>query len=504
MRGLFLALFWALAGCASNSPPSFDEIEAVRARSEAPPPPLPFRAALARIELPPEKPASSQSEAARAPAALDPEEIRRDLAGILARHKVFQRTRLSASFPPEDAAEALAAGDDLLLRIRIRRAEVFFAGLEGLLYALNWANWWLFWASSWFIPDERYALEIDAEVAIQSVRSERTLVSAPLFARAERSLDDFERGLVFPGLPYLPGWIGAENLRLAASVVRPFALEEIYLGLLNWLDGVFRRRAASLFSGDGTTLSVSVGISRYQDYELHNLRFASSDAEAFHRALLLFGDIPLKNARILRDEAATAEAVRTALEKIASQAGPADEIVFYFAGYLAPGRSPVFVCFDTAASAPERGGVSLDEIVLRLEKSRARAALIVIDGALSGGIAGRSLAPIGAPLSFERFEKTAERGPAIVALTASAPGDPDGACEVVSLEHGLFTYYLVSAISGAADFDRNREISWEEAMRYAAFEVAAHAELEGKRQRPAVHGPLEVLKQRFREGGHAR
>ncbi|GIW70722.1 MAG: hypothetical protein KatS3mg102_0264 [Planctomycetota bacterium] len=405
--------------------------------------------------------------------------------------------------------QAAAQNADVLLRLRLQRAEVRFAGLNQPLYALNWGVWFMFWIPSWWVADERYALAMEGELELLGVRSERVLWRQRLAVEVERSLDDFDRGLVFPGLPYLPGWLDEDNLRLAGQVLAPYATNQLLLEVLRALDGPVRAQCerGELVQRDASLLALLVGVSRHRSYRLHNLRFAAADARALRMALLdpaRTSPIPAKNVTLLTDEEATAEGVRAALAQLLARTRPVDRVLIYFAGYATPSLArpgdALLVPHDYEPGAEEQG-LSLRDLVEQLAAAEHAGALLVLDAGLQGGAEGRALAPappgdsaLGAPLANSLVQAAGEAltraGGRVALATASGPGG--GAYESAELRHGLFTFHLVRGLRGE-DAPGQAPRAWPEALAFALAETAKHAALEAVPQRPELAGDLEAF-----------
>jgi len=82
---------------------------------------------------------------------------------------------------------------------------------------------------------------------------------------------------------------------------------------------------------------------------------------------------------------------------------------------------------------------------------------------------------------------TRSKGRAIV--TASRASEVS--LEVPELGHGLFTYFLVQGLRGAADLDRDGIVSLQEVYQYLEQQVAQKSRSIGGNQHPMMKGELE-------------
>jgi uncharacterized caspase-like protein len=73
-----------------------------------------------------------------------------------------------------------------------------------------------------------------------------------------------------------------------------------------------------------------------------------------------------------------------------------------------------------------------------------------------------------------------------VILTASAANEVS--VEKDDLQHGVFTYYLLEGLRGAADMDRDGTITVDEAYRYVSERVPRAT---GQEQHPVKKGSVE-------------
>jgi hypothetical protein len=499
---LVLALVCCAGGCASHPPERFADLPEVQARARRAIAPLPLKVAVVPVQSDPSPGGDPSREGeAAAHATLDDAALTAELVDALRSQKVFREVvRVGAD---GDVERAYAEGADLVLRLRVKRAVVRFSGLNKGVYALNWVNWMLLWVTSWWVADERYALEVDASIELTGVRSQSDLFWRDARARVERSMDDFDRGLTFLGLPYLPGSLDQDNLRQAARVLAPYARNRVLWAALHRLDEDFRPMVTrgELARDDASELALLVGVSRYDHYTVRDIRFASDDARLMRMALLddrRSPPVPPKNVRTLIDERATGREIEAALDRLLSLARPNDRVVVYFAGYAAPTAAGDALLLPHDFD-PERAGagVSLQGLVARLARSRAGAGLVVLDAALAGGAEGRAYeldggvgAGAGAVRSLAEAARPAMDGGRVCVVTAG--GDGQGAHVLEQAGHGLFTYHLLHALRGGASGDAEPR-PWSEALRQAREEVRKHATLEAVPQSPQIEGDPGVL-----------
>jgi hypothetical protein len=142
--------------------------------------------------------------------------------------------------------------------------------------------------------------------------------------------------------------------------------------------------------GTGRIRGVFVGVSDYGG-RANNLRECAGDAERLHAALARTYGMQQADAVLLTDRAATADAVRAAMQRLGPLSGPDDLFVFFFSGHGAQVRraSPdrddpqgwdeTIECVDTHILDDE-----MDDL---LGLVRGGTTLLVLDSCFSGGFA---------------------------------------------------------------------------------------------------------------------
>ncbi len=199
--------------------------------------------------------------------------------------------------------------------------------------------------------------------------------------------------------------------------------------------------------------AVVVGISRYQNLpEKLQLAFAERDAQAIHTVLISpeGGNFKAENVKLLYGSKATLAAVRREIGTwLPSVAKPGDRVLIYFAGhgfidqgkgYLAP------YDFDLAHVAAT--GYPMDELgAIMGGKIQATNKILLTDACHSGAISPEDTASLNKNL--------ATLNQSLFSLTASR--DRERSFESPDLQggHGVFTYYVVRGLEGAADNSPN-------------------------------------------------
>ena len=114
-----------------------------------------------------------------------------------------------------------------------------------------------------------------------------------------------------------------------------------------------------------------------------------------------------------------------------------------------------------------------------------------LDACYSGAAGGRTFSSKSTragsvdDLFLERL--TRSKGRAII--TASRPAEVS--IELPELGHGIFSYFLVNGLKGAADLNRDGIVSLQELYEYVEQQVTTKSRSVGGNQHPVMKGELE-------------
>ena len=242
--------------------------------------------------------------------------------------------------------------------------------------------------------------------------------------------------------------------------------------------------------------AVVVGINNYLKFP--ELKYAINDAKEFHRLLLKENRIPAENVTLLIDEQATLKNLKSALGmglKIA--AGPDDMVLIYFAGHGSSERdagSPdgdglekYILTYDSDPTDLFSTALPMRDIALIFNRIRSERLVFIADACYSGASGGRTVSATGMRASItDTFLDRIATGRGKVIITASAANEVS--VEKDELQHGVFTYYLLEGLRGAADTDRDGAVTVDEAYRYVSEKVPRAT---GQEQHPVKKGSVE-------------
>jgi len=225
--------------------------------------------------------------------------------------------------------------------------------------------------------------------------------------------------------------------------------------------------------------AVIVGISTYQKLPANlQLQFSERDAQSIYTILISpeGGNFKAENVHMLTGSAATLAGLRREIDGwLPSVAKDDDRVLIYFAGhgfvdqgkgYLAPYDVDLKNLTATAYPMDELGSVIGGKI-------RAKSKILLTDSCHSGAIS---------PEDTQNLNHTlGDLNKSLFSLTASR--DRERSFESPDLEggHGVFTYYVVKGLQGAADESHDGIVTADELAEYVHTNVR---EATGGQQNP--------------------
>jgi uncharacterized caspase-like protein len=242
-----------------------------------------------------------------------------------------------------------------------------------------------------------------------------------------------------------------------------------------------------------------VGIGHFQDPLIKALNYTADDAKSFATELAdpSVGRFPADHVTLLLDSAATTVGIKEALNRIAREANPNDEVVIYVATHGSPRSMDVVganyvVTYDTKFET--NGQVDEDALyatalpMVQLANAvatrvKALRTVVILDTCFSGGaIASESKEIAGGIGNASVSEKTMNRmaeGTGRIVLAAAS--EKEESLESSKLQHGYFTYFLLQALKANRGLtpltDVYATVAKEVSQRVAADAAADHQEL---------------------------
>lgn len=227
-----------------------------------------------------------------------------------------------------------------------------------------------------------------------------------------------------------------------------------------------------------------VGIEAYSN--LGAAAYADHDARMMKEYYEKVLGVPEKHILFLLDQKATKDAVEGAVEKwLPANVQPGGTVFVYFSGHGAPDKSgePHLIPWDADTRLGTRG-YKLVDFYKALNKLPARRVFVFLDACFSGTARGTN-----DPLVRQRAQIGSLKEPRLDSQTViamSATSKVETGLSYDEAEYGLFTFYLLRALGGAADANGDRTVTVREAFDYVNDNVTLTAHREGKTQNPEI------------------
>jgi hypothetical protein len=234
------------------------------------------------------------------------------------------------------------------------------------------------------------------------------------------------------------------------------------------------------------TYLVSIGIGSYRDQQAAARKYAASDAELVTTYFQSLGGVPASNVRLLQDWKALRPDIDEALlDWLPGRMNKEAVVIVYFAGLatVTSNGEVYLVPYDGHINSSSRA-YPLKDLEAALNRLKAKQTLFVFDGTVSRLGTGTDAR------SKPALPQWHASGGSTVRIIAT-----NGIGKVVEDEehrHGLFTYYLLRALRGESDVNRDGEVTLGETIAYLNQKVSwASRTHYGQEQRPAVYPPLK-------------
>jgi tetratricopeptide (TPR) repeat protein len=224
----------------------------------------------------------------------------------------------------------------------------------------------------------------------------------------------------------------------------------------------------------GQTYALLVGISKYAKPEL-SLQFADSDANLFGKLLASprGGTVPSGNVLLLTDEKATTAAVRNGFQDfLKRRAGKNDTVVILIAGHgtvETPGSKGAYILtYDSDPQDLKSTALGMDELQSLFEEqlSKVGRVLLFVDVCKAG-----TIGTIHNTTVSSNIQQLGDIQGDLFGLLASRPRE-------VSLEgpqfgggHGVFSYFVIKGLEGAADLNQDGVVDANELIKYVSDQV---------------------------------
>ncbi len=245
----------------------------------------------------------------------------------------------------------------------------------------------------------------------------------------------------------------------------------------------------------GKTYAVVIGISKYQNIGISELRFANRDAAMFAEYLQskAGGAVPPEHIRLLIDSTATNAAVYDALSWLKEIAQPNDLIYFYFSGHgdmesETARRLGFLLAFNTPRTNYINNAIRIEDLnyYANTISAKSKAKVILITDACHSG----TLVTSDYRLKFLVGNELRAAKENEIRITSCGPNELSVENEAWGGGRGVFSYYLINAMLGFADANKNGIVTIKEARNYMDSSLAKDVTLQQikHKQTPALVG----------------
>ncbi len=238
-----------------------------------------------------------------------------------------------------------------------------------------------------------------------------------------------------------------------------------------------------------------IGIEEYGG--LPRVDYARSDAllvKSYFNKLL---GVPEENIITLINKDATKSKIEGYLKQYLPANVSGDTTLYvYYAGHGAPDTAkgePYLVPFDGDTRFLGQSAYNLKTFYEDLNKLKAKRVFVFIDSCFSGvGARSSEMLIKGARLALSRVQNPAMSSDKIISMNATNEAQISNSFE--KQRHGLFTYYLLNGLRGAAAGDQDKSVSVKGLYSYVLDNVSRESRRKGAEQTPTMMPPVEKIK----------
>jgi uncharacterized caspase-like protein len=253
------------------------------------------------------------------------------------------------------------------------------------------------------------------------------------------------------------------------------------------------------------TWAVIIGVGRYQSTDIPSLRYTVADADALHQILVGPGGFRKEHVLLITDKTEktpTLRNIKWALGTfLARSAKKDDTVLIFFAGHGAPeidqrgverdGLAKYLIPSDADPDDLYSTALPMDEMQTIFGRVEAERMVVFLDACYSGAAGGRTFSSKKTRASNldDQFLERLTRSKGRAIITASRTSEVS--IELPELGHGIFTYYLVQGLKGAADLNKDGIITVQELYEYVEQQVSVKSRSVGGNQHPVMKGEME-------------
>jgi hypothetical protein len=214
------------------------------------------------------------------------------------------------------------------------------------------------------------------------------------------------------------------------------------------------------------TYLISIGIGPYRNRQIPSRKFASMDAQMVSNYFQSLGGLPASNILLLKDwKAIRSDIDEALLDWLPPRMNKDAVVIVYFAGLaLVSSTGETFlVPYDGTATTTTRS-YPIKDLEAALSRLNAKQTVFLFDGIVSR--MGPDSQTKTAPTALPQWSSIGSSTLHIIGISGIGQGLEDN-----HHQHGLFTYYLLRALRGEADTNRDGDVTLGETVAYLSQKV---------------------------------
>ena len=223
--------------------------------------------------------------------------------------------------------------------------------------------------------------------------------------------------------------------------------------------------------------AVLIGLNKYKDRSIETLKYTGRDVQGIYRVLTGVGRVPRRNVRILLNRRATKKRIsyylRTWLYNKIRGSGTGATALVYFSGHgWSGGGLSYWLAYDSRAGSPgqiKRSAVSHESVSYWLGRLRSRRVVLFVDACNSGFAWSGKKSLRMVRKGFRRVLGAKNFGEGRVTIASSMQNQYS--VESDRLRHGVFSYVLIDALKGGADYDGDGQVTLPEVWTHLSGRV---------------------------------
>jgi len=237
--------------------------------------------------------------------------------------------------------------------------------------------------------------------------------------------------------------------------------------------------------------AILVGINSYFDDIIRSLNYSVADVEAFHEILTDSnrGNYNQENIRFMTDESSQQglkplrSNIMSQISSLASMATTNDQLLLYFSGHgIEKDNQSYLLPQDARYNVLSESAIKFEWIKNIFIASNARVKVVILDACHSGAIKGKTASGY----MTKGFQESIFPAPEGFAVLSSCALNQIS-WENEEMKHGVFSYFLTEGLRGAADYDRDGNVTIMEANKYTFEKVSSWALANSRNQSPHLH-----------------